>query len=285
MIRVGWGLIAAIVVLAGCGDDSGPSSTASAQGAIDRLISQLQAKSPQDRQLPGTASTALLVSDNERGAVDVEATAAYLEATIKHADKVWTRWFLANGLQEPFVQYEIIRPGQTFQSKCDGGMSIPSDHPNAFYCPLDGDVDDPGVVILPVQTMARMWTGDIFRRQVDRLKRTGDFAAGVITAHEFGHHVVDSLAKQVGRVQPQKPNSELIADCFAGVWADSVRLENYLEEGDIDEGLNALAVIGDDTGDHGTGPQRDNAFSIGLNGTQTQPGGGEPLRCIEEYWK
>jgi len=203
----------------------------------------------------------------------------------QHADKVWTRWFLANGLQEPFVQYEIVRPGETFQSKCDGGLSIPSDYPNAFYCPVDGDPDDPGVVILPAQTMARMWTGDIFRRQVDRLKRTGDFAAGVITAHEFGHHVVDSHATQVGRFRPQKPNSELIADCFAGVWADSVRLEEYLEEGDIDEGLNALAVIGDDTGDHGTGPERDNAFSIGLNGTQAQPGGGEPLRCIEEYWK
>ncbi len=284
MIRVGWGLLAVIVVTAGCGSDGDSSSETSAPGAIDRLVSRLEAESKRDRQLPGTASTALLVSDNQRGAVDVEATAAYLEATIKHADKVWTRWFLANGLQEPFVQFEIVRPGQTFQSKCDGGRMIPSDYPNAIYCPVDGDAEDPGMIILPVQTMARMWTGDIFSRQVDRLKRTGDFAAGVITAHEFGHHVADSLATQVARAQPQKPNSELIADCFAGVWADSVRLENYLEEGDIDEGLEALAVIGDDTGDHGTGQERDDAFNIGLNGTQSQPGGGEPLRCIEVYW-
>lgn len=29
-------------------------------------------------------------------------------------------------------------------------------------------------------------------------------------------------------------------------------LDNYLEEGDIDEAIDALGVIGDDVGDHGT---------------------------------
>jgi predicted metalloprotease len=41
---------------------------------------------------------------------------------------------------------------------------------------------------------------------------------------------------------------ELQADCFAGIWAHHAQQQRHvLEEGDIEEGLNAAAAIGDDT--------------------------------------
>jgi hypothetical protein len=36
------------------------------------------------------------------------------------------------------------------------------------------------------------------------------------------------------------------ADCFAGVWAHSTYQRGLLERGDLEEGLNAAAAVGDD---------------------------------------
>jgi predicted metalloprotease len=79
---------------------------------------------------------------------------------------------------------------------------------------------------------------------------------------------------------------ELQADCLAGVWshhADKAR--NILEEGDVEEALNAASAIGDDTLQrqsrgtvvpesftHGTSAQRQRWFRTGLRS-------GEPDSC------
>jgi predicted metalloprotease len=54
------------------------------------------------------------------------------------------------------------------------------------------------------------------------------------------------------RATPSQANQlsvrmELQADCLAGVWANRAdRARRILEEGDIEEGLNAASAIGDD---------------------------------------
>jgi uncharacterized protein len=92
----------------------------------------------------------------------------------------------------------------------------------------------------------------------DRFHAPGDFAQAYVIAHEVGHHVQNLLgiSSEVTRAQRAAGKAEgnrlsvmleLQADCFAGIWAHHAdRARSILEYGDIDEGLNAAAQIGDD---------------------------------------
>jgi predicted metalloprotease len=97
----------------------------------------------------------------------------------------------------------------------------------------------------------------------NRFGAPGDFAQAYVIAHELGHHVqtVLGIESQVRSRQAARPNQqnalsvrlELQADCFAGVWGHhaarsgrAVEGKVELESGDVEEGLNAAAAIGDD---------------------------------------
>ncbi|MGB5545346.1 MAG: neutral zinc metallopeptidase [Polyangiales bacterium] len=92
----------------------------------------------------------------------------------------------------------------------------------------------------------------------NRFRAPGDFAQAYVIAHEVGHHVQTLLgiSEQVQRHQARLSKTEanqlsvrqeLQADCLAGIWAHHAdRTRALLEEGDIEEGLNAASAIGDD---------------------------------------
>lgn len=114
-----------------------------------------------------------------------------------------------------------------------------------FYCPADRKVYlDLG----------------FFNEMQRRLGAGGDFAQAYVLAHELGHHV-QTITGIEGKVRQQQANNpgarnelsvrlELQADCFAGVWAHHANTKGdrvqSLEAGDLEEGLNAAASIGDD---------------------------------------
>ena len=92
-----------------------------------------------------------------------------------------------------------------------------------------------------------------------RFGAPGDFAQAYVVAHEVAHHVQNLLGvsakvrqlQQQGRSQAEvnqlSVRLELQADCFSGVWANRAdRMHGILEEGDLDEALNAATAIGDD---------------------------------------
>jgi predicted metalloprotease len=91
-----------------------------------------------------------------------------------------------------------------------------------------------------------------------RLGSPGDFAQAYVIAHEVGHHVqnlmgitgkIDSMRGRVGEAQGNalSVRVELQADCLAGVWAHHAqRARQILEQGDLEEALNAASQIGDD---------------------------------------
>jgi predicted metalloprotease len=98
-----------------------------------------------------------------------------------------------------------------------------------------------------------------YRDLRQRFQAPGDFAQAYVIAHEVGHHVqnllgimkkVQSLQSRAGsesQVNQLSVRLELQADCLAGIWANYAHRErNILEPGDVEEGLNAAAQIGDD---------------------------------------
>jgi predicted metalloprotease len=123
----------------------------------------------------------------------------------------------------------------------------------------------------------------------NRFGAPGDFAQAYVIAHEVGHHVQNLLgiAEKVhslrGRVSEKEANRlsvmmELQADCLSGVWAHHAdKARKILEQGDVEEALNAASAIGDDrlqrrsrgyvTPDsftHGSSAQRMHWFKLGL---------------------
>ncbi|MFZ4566382.1 MAG: neutral zinc metallopeptidase [Prochlorococcaceae cyanobacterium] len=143
-----------------------------------------------------------------------------------------------------------------------------------FYCPAD----------------RKVYIDLAFYRQLrDQLGAPGDFAQAYVIAHEVGHHVqnvlgIEGQVRQAMQRVPQRQANqlsvrlELQADCLAGVWAHQThRQRRTLEEGDVDEALNAASRIGDDalqrrssgrvrpdSFTHGSSAQRQEWFARGL---------------------
>jgi len=136
-----------------------------------------------------------------------------------------------------------------------------------------------------------------FREMQQHLGARGDFAWAYVIAHEVGHHVQNLLGimrqahERMQGVGQQEANRvlvrlELQADFLAGVWAHHAqRMKGLMEEGDIEEGLNAAAAVGDDrimkqqqgyvvpdAFTHGTSEQRVRWFTKGLKSGDLRQG-------------
>ncbi len=128
-----------------------------------------------------------------------------------------------------------------FEQATQTGCGVGSSETGPFYCPADRKV------YLDLS---------FFRVLGERFGAPGDFAQAYVIAHEFGHHVQTLLGIEpdVRRAQQESPDDanelsvlmELQADCFAGVWGYSAYNDQLLESGDLEEGLEAAAAIGDD---------------------------------------
>ncbi|HKW11359.1 MAG TPA: neutral zinc metallopeptidase [Gemmatimonadaceae bacterium] len=159
-----------------------------------------------------------------------------------------------------------------FRDATQSGCGVAQSTMGPFYCPLDAKV------------YIDLGFYDELQR---RFGAPGDFAEAYVLAHELGHHVqhllgIDAQARRMQRENPAMANSisvrlELQADCFAGIWGHSTEQRRLLEQGDIDEGLNAAAAVGDDriqrattghvnaeTFTHGSAAQRSAWFKRGL---------------------
>ncbi|MPW45133.1 neutral zinc metallopeptidase [Acinetobacter guerrae] len=157
-----------------------------------------------------------------------------------------------------------------------------------FYCPADQKVYIDTAFFKEMRQQMGI-SGEQNQTELSRQDQAGDFAQAYVIAHEVGHHVQNLLgiSSQVQQAQAKGSRTqgnqlsvrlELQADCFAGIWANhNEQRTQFLEQGDIEEAMDAAQKIGDDylqkqaTGQvvpdsftHGTSQQRMHWFQAGL---------------------
>lgn len=163
--------------------------------------------------------------------------AEFASVVLAETEDVWTELFR----EEKGMEYQypgLVLYSGFVQSAC--GAADSSVGP--FYCSADQKV------YLDLSFYADL---------KEQFRAPGDFAMAYVIAHEIGHHVqyqlgiLDQVMSQHNRLSEKDYNKlqvmlELQADYFAGVWAHYAERSNLLEEGDIEEALNAASMIGDD---------------------------------------
>jgi len=200
---------------------------------------------------------------------------AFIKVVLAETEDVWSAVFKNSGAdyQEP----KLVLFSGTVQSACGFAQSAAG----PFYCPRDQ------MVYLDLS---------FYDEMVTKLGAQGDFAFAYVIAHEVGHHI-QTLLGTSGKVQAMRQRVsdeqgnalsvklELQADCFAGVWAHHTAKKDLLEQGDIEEAMNAAAAVGDDrlqkaaqgyvvpeSFTHGSSAQRAQWFRTGLQS-------GNPNQC------
>ena len=198
----------------------------------------------------------------------------FLTGVTKDVDAYWTTVFEDSDLSEPRVSYAWIPAGQTAASACDGEGGSMGDSA-AAYCSADDTI-----------YISEKFASDIYSGALDQALpgssqgyggTVGDFAVAYIVAHEYGHQIQEELGlyQQYGNQVPTS-SFELQADCYAGTWANSAYQDNRLDDGDVQEALDAALAVGDfnanDPRHHGTPEQRAEAWNAGLES-------GDPSTC------
>ena len=164
-----------------------------------------------------------------------EPMVRFLSSALDDAQAMWTQKLAAEGTAYPAAKLVLFRGA--VQSACGDASSAMG----PFYCPGD----------------QKVYIDLAFYEELSRnYGAPGDFAQVYVLAHEIGHHVQSVLGTeaQLRRAQRADPGSEnalsvrmeLQADCYAGVWANTVAQRGDLERGDMEEGLGAAAAVGDD---------------------------------------
>jgi predicted metalloprotease len=161
----------------------------------------------------------------------------FVAVVLAETEDVWNETFQKAG--RTYEEPKLVLFSGAVESAC--GMADAAVGP--FYCPADHKVYLDLVFFEDLHT---------------RFGASGDFAQAYVIAHEIGHHVqtqlgiiqkVNAMQARASKTDRNKLNVmlELQADCLAGMWAHQAQKKrNILEEGDIEEGLNAASAVGDD---------------------------------------
>lgn len=185
----------------------------------------------------------------------------FVSTVLGSTDDAWEGLFsrMNRTYEEPRL---VLFRGAT-QSGCGGASSATGPH----YCPVDRTI---------------YLDETFFDELTTRLgAQGGDVAQAYVIAHEVGHHaqnLLGTLDRADRSNNEVSVKTELQADCYAGLWANTIRDQGILEPGEIREAMDAAAAVGDDriqervrghsdpeTFTHGTSDERVGWFTTGYN--------------------
>ncbi len=239
------------------------------------IIWLVSGQNPLDMLTGGSSTGTATAPSSQLSPAEQDELTGFVGVVVKETEDLWNREFTERGMNyaEPAV---VLFTGAT-ETACGTGTA----DTGPFYCPLDQKV----YIDLSFYDQLR-----------DRFGAPGDFAQAYVLAHEVGHHVqqltgvLGEFNDARGRLSQADANQwsiriELQADCYAGVWANYAGAQNLLEQGDVQEAINAADSIGDDTlqermqgyavpktFNHGTSAQRMEWFTRGYQS-------GDPAQC------
>jgi len=168
-------------------------------------------------------------------AQDKELT-QFVSVVLAETEDVWHKIF--SSANESYREPKLV----LFSGKVESACGIAGSATGPFYCPGD----------------EKLYIDLSFYDELqNRFQAPGDFAMAYVIAHEVGHHIqnltgvmdqVNSLRSQLSEKEFNKYSVrlELQADFYAGVWAHYSERSDLLEEGDLEEALNAASAVGDD---------------------------------------
>ena len=240
-------------------------------GIIIALIIMFMGGDPNQviEQMGATNQTEYVDDGVDYSQVDEELM-TFCKRILAGTEDIWTREFQKMG--RTYEAPKMVIFSDAVSSGCGNATSASG----PFYCSADE------TVYLDLE---------FFKSMKSQIGADGDFAYAYVIAHEVGHHVQNQLGilgqahekmaragKNSAEYNQTSVRLELQADFFAGVWAhNDNKLFGSLEEGDIEEALNAAAKIGDDylqkqaygrtmpeTFNHGTSAQRSRWLKKGL---------------------
>ncbi len=211
-------------------------------------------------QLLDTMQSSPIESGQVTTTAEEDEMADFVSVVLRDTEVVWGKLFAQSNMT--YRQPKLVLFRDQVQSAC--GFASAASGP--FYCPGDEKV----YIDLSFCDQLRTKFGAY-----------GDFAVAYVIAHEIGHHVqnllgiLDEVQAQRSRLSEKAANQltvrlELQADFLSGMWAHHAqRMMDILEDGDIEEAMNAAAAVGDDnlqmkyqgriipdTFTHGTSAQR-----------------------------
>jgi predicted metalloprotease len=176
------------------------------------------------------------VQEGPTGAPTNDPQAEFAAVVLADTEDTWGRVFEQSGqrYQPPTLVL--------FNDAVQSARGTNSAAVGPFYCPAD----------------QKVYIDLTFFRELDqKFGAPGDFAQAYVIAHEVGHHLqtllgvsekVMQMRQRVGEADANRLSvmQELQADCFAGVWGHHANRKSLLEAGDVEEGMQAAAAIGDD---------------------------------------
>ncbi len=186
-------------------------------------------------QLPQFSQPGSQLTAAEQAADDTMAN--FVSVVLAETEDVWTT------ILRPY-NIDYSKPTLVlFRDRVESGCGTAGSSSGPFYCPAD----------------QKLYIDLSFYEELrQRFHASGDFAMAYVIAHEIGHHVQnilgtsDKMNKLRNQLSEKEYNTfsvklELQADYFAGVWAHHADKKNHIvEDGDIDEALNAASAVGDD---------------------------------------